>query len=88
MLLAVHPGSKPAAGWTPDAVLASVNEAFEQARMRAVRPQDLDVVGALLPLIYLPDNYARDVPGPDFTQMMHKLKNQQSTFLRNVRGKA
>jgi hypothetical protein len=88
MLLAVHPGNKAGAGWAPDAVLATINEAFDQARMRAVRPQDLDAVGALLPLIYLPENYARDVPGVDFSSMMLKAQAMQPVFRQTVRGKA
>lgn len=88
MLLAVHPGDNAAAGWTPNQLLATINEAWDQTRMRAVRPQDLDMVGAVLPLVYLPANYQRDVAGVDFTRIKANAEAMLAVHLRGVRGKA
>ncbi len=87
MLLAVHP-DPAAAGWLPSQVLASVNEAIELTHIRAVRPQDLDMMGSLLPLVYLPDNYTQDVPGIDFSKLRREVASMLPAHLVNVMGKA
>ena len=47
-----------------------VNEAMALARLRAVRPQDLEGLGLMLPGIYLSNNYKQDVPTVDFLKML------------------
>jgi len=69
MLLAV-PSDPKATNWTLDALLATVDEALALARLRAVRPQDLDGLGLLLPGLYLSTNYKRDVPSMDFAKLI------------------
>ncbi len=69
LLLAV-PADPQADAWTLDALLATVNEAIELAKLRTVRPQDLSGLGLILPGIYLSNNYQRDVPSVDFSRMV------------------
>jgi hypothetical protein len=87
MLLAVHP-DPAAAGWLPSQLLATVNEALDLAKIRCVRPQDLDFMGAILPLVYLPASYTRDVPGVDFGKIRMKVEAAISPELVSVLGKA
>ncbi len=71
MLLAVpHDLSVP--NWTLDALLGVVDEAMALARLRAVRPQDLQGLGLLLPGIFLSNNFKRDVPSLDFARLVEK----------------
>ena len=87
LLLAVHP-DPAAGGWFPAQLLATINEAMDLARIRSVRPQDLDMMGALLPLVYLPGSYTRDVPGVDFGKLRLKVEATLSPHLATVLGKA
>jgi hypothetical protein len=87
LLLAVHPDAD-ATGWLPSQVLACVNEALDLAKIRCVRPQDLDVMGALLPLVYLPDSYTRDVPGVDFSKLRLQVEASMLPEIATVLGKA
>jgi hypothetical protein len=49
--------------WQFDQVLDVLHEAWDLAKIRAVRPKDLDGgVGALLPGNYLPQSYTDDLP--------------------------
>ena len=69
MLLAVpHDLSLP--NWTLDALLGVVDEAMALARLRAVRPQDLQGLGLLLPGLFLSNNFKRDVPSLDFAKLL------------------
>lgn len=86
MLLAVHP-DPAATQWRPSEILATVNEAAELTAIRAVRPQELQIAGAVLPLIYLPDNYSPDAPGVDFRAIRDLVMAQTPPYLRNVLGK-
>ncbi len=72
ILLAV-PADTTVPNWTLDSLLATVNEAMALARLRAVRPQDLQGLGLLLPGIFLSNNFKQDVPSVDFSKMV--LKN-------------
>ncbi|WP_394788312.1 hypothetical protein [Rhodoferax sp.] len=74
ILLAV-PADPSTPSWTLDSLLATVNEAMALARVRAVRPQDLQGLGLLLPGIFLSNNFKQDVPSIDFTQMVSKSLN-------------
>ena len=40
------------------------------ARLRAVRPQDLQALGLILPGIFLSNNFKQDVPSVDFSKML------------------
>jgi hypothetical protein len=61
ILLAVPPAADNPA-WSVDAILDTVAEAHELARIRAVGPRQLEWLGTMLPAIYLPDSFSPDVP--------------------------
>ena len=69
ILLAV-PADSAVPAWTLDALLGTVQEALALAKLRAVRAQDLEGLGLILPGIYLSNNYERDVPSIDFSQLI------------------
>jgi hypothetical protein len=69
ILLAV-PADSAVPAWTLDALLGTVQEALALAKLRAVRPQDLEGLGLILPGIYLSNNYERDVPSVDFSKLI------------------
>ena len=69
ILLAV-PADSAVPAWTLDALLRTVQEALALAKLRAVRPQDLEGLGLILPGIYLSNNYERDVPSVDFSKLI------------------
>jgi hypothetical protein len=71
ILLAV-PADPGMQNWTLDGLLGVVNEAMALARMRAVRPQDLQALGLILPGIYLSNNFKQDVPSVDFGSLLSK----------------
>jgi hypothetical protein len=69
MLLAV-PSDPEAQNWTLDELLGVVDEAMALARLRAVRPQDVEGLGLLLPGLFLSNNFRRDVPSVDFAKLL------------------
>lgn len=71
MLLAV-PADPAAPNWSFDELLGVVDEALALARLRAVRPQDLQGLGNLLPGLMLSNNFKRDVPTLDFATLIEK----------------
>lgn len=63
ILLAMPPDLDQDA-WTFEDVLDVINETFDLAKLRAVRPCDLvGALGAVLPASYLPQSYTDDEPG-------------------------
>ena len=71
VLLAVPPALVDPA-WSVDALLDTVREAHDLARLRAVGPRDLDWIGRLLPALYLPDSFSKDVPTVDLRGLVAK----------------
>jgi hypothetical protein len=71
ILLAV-PADPAAQNWTLDALIGVVDEAMALARVRAVRPQDLQALGLILPGIFLSNNFKQDVPAVDFSGLLAK----------------
>ena len=69
ILLAV-PADSAVPAWTLDALLGTVQEALALAKLRAVRPQDLEGLGLILPGTFLSNNYERDVPSVDFSKLI------------------
>jgi hypothetical protein len=66
--------------WTFDTLLATVEEAFDLARLRAVRPQDLtDSLGLLLPCSFLPENPEADVPSVRLADLVKKSAAKYGT---------
>lgn len=95
MLLAV-PSDPQAQNWTLDELLGVVDEALALSRLRAVRPQDLQGLGLLLPGLFLSNNFHRDVPTVDFARMLEKNlsvlraaygQNSSKSFMKMADGK-
>ena len=61
ILVAVPPAAETPA-WSVDALLDTVVEAHDLARIRAVGPRQLEWLGTMLPAIYLPDSFSPDIP--------------------------
>jgi hypothetical protein len=61
VVLAVHPHPDPDR-WDLDTLIATVNETAELAHLRALTLQEIEGFAGLLPALYLPTNYTRDVP--------------------------
>jgi len=78
VLLALPPRVNQDA-WTFDDLLDVIHEAFDLAKLRAVRPQDLKGgLGALLPGNYLPQTYTEWLPS------VQVLKMQRDAMKRMV----
>lgn len=75
LLLAV-PADPKAEHWTLDELLAVVDESLALARLRAVRPQDLQGLGTLLPALMLPQNLPADVPSVDLAGLLGRNLQQ------------
>ena len=71
ILLAV-PADSSVDAWSLDALLGTVTEALALAKLRAVRPQDLQGLGLILPGIFLSNNYQHDVPSVDLSKLVAK----------------
>lgn len=65
VVLAVHPQPDPAS-WDLDTLVATVNETIELTHLRALTLKELDGFAGLLPALFLPNNYTRDVPSVSF----------------------
>ena len=76
VLLALPPQARQDA-WTFDDVLDCVHEAFDLARLRAVRPRDLGSgLGALLPANHLPADYTDELPSVRLLELRRKAMKQ------------
>jgi hypothetical protein len=77
MILAVPPN--PAMqNWSFQTLLDTVNETFTLGQLRAVGPKEMQVLaGNMLPAVYLPNNFTKDVPTID----LFKLR---ASYLGNV----
>lgn len=96
LLLAV-PADPAAEAWSLDELVGVVDEALALARLRAVRPQDLQGLGNLLPALMLSNNFKRDVPSLDFATLLEKNlatiraaygQNTPKSFMTMAAGKA
>lgn len=72
ILLALPPTAQQE-NWQFDEVLDVLHEAWDLARLRAVRPGDLGSgLGTLLPGNYLPQSYANELPSVRFLEMQRR----------------
>jgi hypothetical protein len=69
VLLAVHPLPDPDR-WDLDTLLETVNETVELAHLRALSLKEIEGFSGLLPALYLPNNYTRDVPSVSFKHLL------------------
>jgi hypothetical protein len=61
IVLAVHPDPTPDR-WDIDTVLDTVDEVAELAKLRTLSLKEIEGFAGLIPALYLPNNYTRDVP--------------------------
>jgi hypothetical protein len=61
IVLAVHPQPDPDR-WDLDTLVDTVNETAALARLRTLSLKETEGFAGLLPALYLPNNYTRDVP--------------------------
>jgi hypothetical protein len=71
ILLAVPPDPAMTT-WSFDVLLDTVLEAHDLGRIRAVGPKELTNLGVMLPCIYLPQSFSKDVPSVRFDLMAAK----------------
>jgi hypothetical protein len=86
ILIAVSPD--PAAKtWSFDALLDTVLEAHDLGRIRAVGPKELTHLGVMLPCIYLPQSFSKDIPSVRLDSIV--TKNLAASGIRTrVLGKS
>jgi len=78
VLLALPPQAGQAA-WSFEDAIDVVHEAFDLAKLRAVRPRDLGSgLGAILPGNYLPQNYTDDLPSVRLLELMRQARTKLS----------
>ena len=65
IVLAVHPDLEPGS-WNLQYLLETVQETISLARVRTVTLRELDGMAGLIPALYLPNNYTRDVASVSF----------------------
>jgi len=73
ILLAVDAGIGET-GWSVDALVATVNEAFDLARLRLLPPNRIPGHGALLPTTFLPRNLTDEMPSFDLFGLAGNLQ--------------
>jgi hypothetical protein len=83
VLLAV-PSSAPTPAWSVAAILETVVEAHDLARMRAVGPRQIEWLGTMLPAIYLPDSFSPDVPAVNIKGLVSKYAASGTGVLGKV----
>ena len=87
IVLAVHPDEQPDR-WNLDYLIETVNETASLARLRTVGLAELDGLVGLLPGLFLPNNYTRDVPSVSFKGLMTAaIAAKLTTQVGSVRGK-
>ena len=64
-MLAVHPDLEPDR-WNLQYLLETVQETISLARLRTITLRELDGMAGLIPALYLPNNYTRDVASVSF----------------------
>lgn len=85
MILAVPP-EPGMAHWNFQTLLNTVNETIALGQLRAVGPKEMDVLaGGLLPAVYLPSNFTKDVPSLDFFKL--RAQHMASVVAAGVLGK-
>ncbi|MGG5808283.1 hypothetical protein [Falsiroseomonas sp. CW058] len=80
VLLALDPGLG-AAGWSTEALLAAVREAFDLARLRLLMPEDIAGHGAVLPTTLVPRNLAGQSASSDLVTKLGHISAAQAAFI-------
>ncbi len=72
-MLAVHPDPR-ARPLEPRHLLETVEETTTLARLRTLSLKELDGIAGLIPALYLPNNYTRDVPSVSFKGLVERRR--------------
>jgi hypothetical protein len=87
IVLAVHPDLAPDR-WNLQYLLESVQEVIDLARLRTVTLREIDNLAGVVPALYLPNNYTRDVASVSFKGLVTAAQAAQlGTVAGGVRGK-
>jgi hypothetical protein len=87
IVLAVHPDEDPDR-WNLDYLIETVQETASLARLRTVGLAELDGLVGLIPGLFLPNNYTRDVPSVSFKGLLAAAAAAKlTTPVGSVRGK-
>lgn len=88
VVLAVHPQPDPNR-WDLDTLLATVNETAELAHLRTLSLKEIEGFAGLLPALYLPNNFTRDVPSLPFKHLLEavRAKNLVTVAQTGITGK-
>ncbi len=87
ILLAVHPDLEPER-WNLQYLLETLQETISLARVRTVTLRELDGMAGVIPALYLPSNYTRDVASVSFTGLVTAAQAAGlGTVPTGIRGK-
>ena len=87
ILLAVHPDLEPER-WNLQYLLETVQETINLARVRTVTLRELDGMAGLIPALYLPNNYTRDVASVSFKGLVTAARAAKLGIVHTgIRGK-
>ena len=83
----MHPDLR-AGAWNLHYLLETVQETITLARLRTVTLRELDGLAGLLPALYLPNNYTRDVASVSFKGLVTAARAADlGTVHTGIRGK-
>ena len=86
-MLAVHPDEAPDR-WNLDYLVETVQETASLARLRTIGLRELDGLVGLVPALFLPNNYTRDVPSVSFKGLIDAATAAKlTTAVSGIRGK-
>ena len=87
IVLAVHPDLEPER-WNLQYLLETVQETISLARLRTVTLRELDGMAGLIPALYLPNNYTRDVASVSFKGLVTAAQAAKLGIVHTgIRGK-
>ncbi|MDT5235677.1 MAG: hypothetical protein QOF47_1664 [Mycobacterium sp.] len=87
IVLAVHPDPNPKR-WDLNTLIDTVNETSTLAKLRTLTLKETDSFSGLLPALFLPNNYTRDVPSVSLKDLVTVAEaNQLSKLFTGIKGK-
>jgi len=87
IVLAVHPEPNPDR-WDFETLLATIDETRSLARLRTLSLKEIEGFAGLIPALYLPNNYTRDVPSVPLRWLIEAADKAKLSFpLSDIVGK-
>ena len=88
IVLAVHPDLPPER-WNLQYLLETVQETISLARLRTITLREIDGMAGLIPALFLPNNYTRDVASVSFKGLVTAAQAAKlGTVHTGIRGKS